>query len=230
MAKAEVVSSGIVGYSYVPVSMGYSAFTPVFKDVSGDAIDLKSIVPYSENGSDLGTSKGKIYLYKLNSSGDYANTYNWNSSKGGWCVGSTLVENGAVTLANGEGLAVYNNQGRAISFQVSGAVDLVCLNAVPMNYSMFGNFTPVQIDLQDITPKNEDGTDLGSSKGKIYIYVLDSAGAYTSTYNYNSSKGGWCVGSTLVTEGTQTFDAGAAFAVYNNQGKAIAFQLPSPIQ
>ena len=230
VATAQAVeSANIVGYMNVPVEMGYSAFTPVFKDVASEDIDLQSIVPCAADGSALGTSKSKIYLYCLSDSGEYGTTYQYNSSKGGWCVGSTLVEPGTVGIKNGQGFAVYNNQGSAISFRVSGSVDFVCRNLIATGYSMTGNYTPVSIDIQDIKPYAADGSDLGTSKGKIYIYGIDSTGEYTSTYQYNSSKGGWCVGSSLVDEGTVIFAPGSAFAVYNNQGAVISFQLPSPI-
>ena len=187
------------------------------------------VLPCAADGTDLGTSKGKIYLYCLSDSGEYGTTYQYNSSKGGWCIGSTLVEVGTVGINNGEGFAVYNNQGSAISFRVSGSVDLVCRNVIASGYCMTGNYTPTPIDIQDIQPRAADGTDLGTSKGKIYIYGIDSTGEYTTTYQYNSSKGGWCVGSSLVERGSVTFAAGVAFAVYNNQGVDISFQLPSPI-
>lgn len=231
MANADVVSSDIVGYQQVPVASGYSLFTATFKDVGDGDIDLCNITPVTAEGGSI-TAKGTIYAYKLDSTGAYGTAYRYytNKSPVGWYSGNTALTTGTVTFNAGEGIAVRNATGATIAFQVSGAVDLVCQNAIPTGYSVTGNSTPVSIDLTNITPLTAEGGAI-TAKGTIYLYQLDSAGSYGTAYRYYTNKTpvGWYVGNTAVSAGDVTLAAGDAVAVRNATGSSILFQLPSPV-
>lgn len=226
------MSSDIVGYQQVPVSTGYSLFTATFKNVDESDIDLTAITPINADGSAI-TAKGTVYAYKLDASGAYGTAYRYYTNKTpvGWYSGNTALSSGDVSFSIGEGFAVRNATGSSIAFLVSGAVDLVCQTAIPTGYSITGNSTPVTIDLTEVTPKNADGSAI-TSKGTVYLYQLDAAGAYGNAYRYYTNKTpvGWYSGNAAVSVGDVELSAGDAVAVRNATGANIIFQLPVPVK
>ena len=241
--------TNIVGYQNVPVAPGYSCFTATFKNIADGDIDLNTLVAAKADGTAFatsgrtGTCAGKISIQKLSSDGSYGAVYAYYSTKTpiGWYDNATglAVANGAVTFANGEGFAIYNGLTESATVLTSGAVDLVCKNAIATGYSIMGNSTPVSIDLTSVKCLKSDGTDFatsgrtGTCAGKISIQKLSADGSYGTVYAFYSTKSpaGWYDNSTgtAVAAGDVVLPAGTAFALNNTLGETAILQLPSPI-
>ena len=168
--------------------------------------------------------------------------YRYNSQNGkGWCAGSTQLNKGELTFANGEGFYINNTQGEAVKFQYSGEVDLTPVSmALAPGYSIVGNMTPSPVDFSKIKLLNSAGLEMNDdsttspsqrSRNKIIVQLLDqTTGNVTSTlYRYNSQNGkGWCEGSTQLVEGQMMIQPGQSFYMNNTQGETVYLQFPAP--
>ncbi len=207
--------------------------TPTFKSINTTAIDLLDIVPVRADGETL-SSKNKVRVQKLSTTGAFSTQYQYTTASGGkWSAGSTQVARGDVTFAAGEAMAVYNSDalGSGIVFTFSGEVELnpVSTSIAPQQYGLIGNLTPSTVDLMDIVPY-VDGVAITSSKNKVRIQKLSSAGAFTTQYQYTTSGNKWQSGSTAIVRGDVTFAPGEAMAVYNAEAaKTITLKFPSPV-
>lgn len=257
-----IESANIVGYQNVNIPSGYSIFTATFKNVSAASIDLTTIVPKTPAGADI-TGDNKVQVFTLDTDGNYGETIIWcPKTAGGWSAdsGETKIAEGKVTIANGQGFAVYNNlkvNGSGVEatknatsspsvFVVSGEVDLVCANTVPSGYSVNGNSTPVAIDLNQIVPQTPAGVDI-SGDNKVQVFTLGTDGNYGETIIWcPKTAGGWSAdsGATKIADGEVVFEPGVGFAVYNNlkvnasgveatknaNASPAVLKLPSPIK
>ncbi|MBQ4440009.1 MAG: hypothetical protein II909_02570 [Kiritimatiellae bacterium] len=79
------------------------------------SVDLQDVIPYL--GENICSANNKVKVQKIGTDGEYGTLYNWRQSKGGWCQGSTFVGENVVTLAPGEGLAVYNGESEAVTLK-----------------------------------------------------------------------------------------------------------------
>ena len=223
---------------------GFSLFTPTFKSVSGTTVDLNAISFLQSDGTPFATSgktgvcKGKLLIQKINADGSYATGYGWYSTLGGWSNdGTTLIENGVVTLEAGEGFALNNILGTTCLICVSGEVELTPRNAVATGFSLMGNSTPTVIDLNNISFLQSDGTPFATSgktgvcKGKLQIQKINADGSYATGYGWYSTLGGWSNdGATVIANGVVTLAAGESFAINNLLGAAAIMVLPSPVE
>ena len=243
-----LLSTFVVGYSYVEVPAGWSMFTPVFDDVASGDITLGDIVVCNASGVEFddttagsGRSRGKVKVYKMdNTSGNLASSYLYTSAgyaskPASWGWGT----NKGVALTSGEGVVVYNGQGAKVQFLVSGQVKLVPVLDIPAGWGIFGNNTPVDVTLGDIVLCNADGVEFddttagsGRSRGKVKVYKMDNASGnlansylYTSA-GYASKPASWGWGANKEV----SVAAGEALVVYNGQGAAVKLQLPAPIK
>ncbi len=225
------IESGIVGYGYYQVPVGYSIWSPVFKSMGAGAVDLTAIKPATTNLVDI-SGDGKVVIFKLSTTGAYGTSYGWIGSKGGWSSdGSTIIGKGVVTFSDGEGFAMNNSVkvlpatgaestartavAAPITLFTSGEVDLVCKNEVPYGYSISGNATPVAIDLVDVYPTTLLGATI-SGDGKVVVFKLGTDGKYGTSYGWIGSQNGWSAdGSTILTRGTVTFAPGEGYAMNN---------------
>ena len=231
-----IVSSDIVGYSRASVPALWSVFAPVFKGVAteNNVVYLSQVTPMLADGTAL-TGDGKVFAYVLSDTtyGVYGTPYKWYPSLGGWSLdGTAKIGDTDVELTVGAGFAVYNNvkvkngvestakgsTNTAIGFMVSGAVDLVCQNAIPVLWSVSGNNSPGQRNLSDFVPTLTDGTAL-TGDGKVFVYTLSDTtyGVYGTPYKWYPSLGGWTLdGTNKIGDSEVVFAAGEGFAVYNN--------------
>ena len=252
MAKADVVSSDIVGYQTLTIPQGYSMYCVTFKGVGNTAYDCTNIKLLNSAGKEMNDdnsaspsqrSRNKIIFQKLNlETGSLMSTlYRYNSQNGkGWCAGSTALTEGDLTFANGEGIYINNAQGDVVQFQYSGQVDLTPVSmALEPGYSIVGNMTPVAVDLSKVKLLNSAGVEMNDdnstspsqrSRNKVIFQLLDATtGNVTSTlYRYNSQNGkGWCEGSTQLTEGQMMLQPGQSFYLNNGQGDRVYLQFPT---
>jgi hypothetical protein len=222
-----VESANIVGYQQVTVPTGYSLFTVTFKNVDNGEYDLQNIVPY-QNGA-IYAVNNKVVVQKMDTAGAYLQTYNYRQGKGGWCKSLTFVGNGVVTFKDGEAMCVNNTTGAPIQLQVSGQVSLEPWSyEIPTGYSLIGNMTPAEIDMQDIIPYDLNGQVIAVNN-KVVIQKMDSTGAYLQTYNYRQGKGGWCKSLTYAGTGVLVFAPGEAACINNQTGAPIKLKFKSPI-
>ena len=235
-----IESENIVGYQQVslPGQGEYALLTPTFTDVGGaDSIDLTAIAVVKPGATSF-TSKTKISVQKMDlTTGGMTDIYRYTTVGGGkWIGPSADVTVGQVTLKEGEGLCVFNNDsaGSALSFQFSGTVELkpVSMNIPVGNYSIVGNCTPVTVDLTKVTPKGANGTALGTSKTKISIQkIIASTGGMGDLYRYTTAGGGKWIGpgNVDVTAGQVEFAPGEAMSIYNGDTKVISIAFPNPL-
>lgn len=252
VAFGEGVTSGIVGYQTLTVPQGYSMYCVTFKGVGDVAYDCTNIKVLNSAGKEMNDdntttpsqrSRNKVIFQKLNlETGSLdATNYKYNSQGGkGWCAGSTKLNEGDLTFANGEGIYINNTQGAPVQFQYSGQVDLTPVSmALAPGYSLVGNMCPVAVDLSNVKVLNSEGLEMNDdnsvspsrrSRNKIIVQLLDStSGSLEATnYKYNSQGGkGWCEGSTKLTEGQMMLQPGQSFYLNNTQGATVYLQFPT---
>ena len=243
--------STIVGYQQIALPKGFSFFTATFKDCSSATIDIQSISSVQTNGAAWKTSgsgstkcSGAVVVQKVGTDGSYLDEYSYYSTKTpqGWYdrTGTTYIEVGTVTLANGEGLVVNNMHTVGAKLVVNGEVDLAPARVLPKGFSFCGNFTPVAIDLQDISSTQADGTawktsGSGNTKcsGAVVMQKVGTDGTYLDEYSYYSTKTpqGWYdrTGTTYISKGTVSFEPGEGFVVNNMHTIGARLVLPNPV-
>ena len=199
-----------------------------FKDIGGAEYDIQNIKVLTTEGTDYAVNN-KVKMQKVSAAGEYLTAYNYRLSKGGWCQAATYVGTGAVTFADGEGVALYNGDTSALVLQVSGAVNLAPVSTeIPASsYKIIGNMTPVQVDVQDVIPYI--GEEICSANNKVKIQKVGTDGEYGTAYNWRQTKGGWCQSATYIGREAVTLNPGEALAVYNGELSAVTLKFPNPI-
>ncbi len=222
------IESGIVGYQNITVPSGYSLFTVTFNDINGGNFDIQGVKVLTAAGEAY-TVNNKVKFQKVAPNGAYGTIYNYRLSKGGWCQAATLVPAGTVTLADGEGVALYNGESTSVILQVSGSVNLepVSTAVSASSYQIIGNLTPVTVDIQDVIPYI--GEAICSANNRVKIQKVGTDGSYGTIYNWRQAKGGWCQAATFIGRDAVTLAPGEGLAVYNGEAEAITLKFPSPI-
>ena len=228
-AQADAVeSSNIVGFQQLEIKPGWQLFTVTFKDVQNAEFDVQKVKVVNSDGTDY-TINNKIKICKISDGGEYSTIYNYRLSKGGWCQGAALIDDGVVTFASGEGVALNNGDVASLFLQVSGEVVLtpVSTEVLPSSWKIIGNMTPVTVDIQDVIPYI--GDTICSNNNKVKICKINAAGEYGTIYNYRQSKGGWCQGAALIGRDVFTLAPGESVAVNNGESSSITLKFPSPL-
>ena len=228
MAKAGVVSSGIIGYQDITVPAGYSLFTVTFKEVGGsDTYNINNITVCNTDGTTY-TTINKMRLNKMDDAGSYLTTYNYRYAKGGWCQNATFVDN--IVLKSGEAVCLNNTSGGSLVMRVAGQVEVNPISyTLPTGYSLIGNMTPVTVNVNDIVPyyQVEGEWVVYPTINKVRLNKMDTEGSYLTTYNYRQAKGGWCQNATL--QENITLAPGESFCVNNTTGVPIQLRYKSPV-
>ncbi len=249
-----VVSSDIVGYQTLTIPQGYSMYCVTFKGVGNTAYDCTNIKLLNSAGKEMNDdnsaspsqrSRNKVIFQKLDlTTGNVTDTiFKYNSQNGkGWCAGSTKLNEGDLTFANGEGFYINNTQGEAVQFQYSGQVDLAPVSmALEPGFSIVGNMTPVAVDLSQVKLLNAQGLEMNDdnsatpsrrSRNKVIFQLLDSSSGNVqdTIYKFNSQNGkGWCEGSTQLTTGQMILQPGQSFYLNNTQGDTVYLQFPTVV-
>ena len=225
--------------------------TPQFDAVGGATFLLDSITVCDINGDELDDTTGKqcrnqIYVQKLNDGKLEVGTQ-MAFTTGGWAANhltdrskTCWRSNRNTPIASGEGLIVYNGNGVTRTFRTSGEVKLQPITEIPVGFSVFGNNTPNDYVLDDITVCNLDGEELDDTTGKqcrnqIYVQKLSDGKLEVGT-QMAFTTGGWAANH--LTDRSKTcwrsnrnvsFKAGEALIVYNGNGVARKFKLPKTI-
>ena len=209
---------------------GYVLFTPTFTGIGGE-LDLASIEICDSEGNILDDVYSMVGVQKMDDEGAYLDIYGYDyDSYAGWECGGTPVENGIVTFSVGESLCVNNVHGDTVYFRISGQVDLVNKNEVGEGYVLWGNSTPVAVDLTDIQIVDVEGNILDDIYSMVGIQKMDDEGAYLDIYGFDyDSYSGWECGGAAVEEGDFVLQPGEAVCVNNVYGDTVYFKLPSPL-
>lgn len=199
-----------------------------FQNVTNSVYDIQDIKVLTTSGDDY-TVNNRVRMQKVSAAGDYLTLYNYRLSKGGWCQAATFLGTGAVTFADGEGVALYNGESTEVVLQVSGAVNLAPVStAIPAtSYKIIGNMTPVTVDLQDVIPYI--GENICSANNRVRVQKVETDGSYGTLYNWRQSKGGWCQSATFIGRDAVTLAPGEGVAVYNGESEAVTLEFPSPV-
>ena len=208
---------------------GNSLFTPIFKSVSNASFNLTDIQPRKSDTTEFGTGgstrcNGAIKINKISSDGNYTATYSYYETPArlGWYdnSGNQVTSENPVTFSDGEAMLVNNQyKNLPVTFQVSGEVDLINKNLIPAGNGLFGNNTPVEINLANIVVLNQDGNAFGTAgatrcNGAVKVNKISAEGNYTTTYSYYETPArlGWYdnSGIQVTTENPVTLAAGEA--------------------
>lgn len=222
-----IESSNVVGYQLIKVPTGYTLFTPTFDGIATD-LDLTSIAVCDSTGA-VNESYNEVNIQKMDSLGAYLDVYSYCSEVGGWNVDYSPIAAGEVTFKVGESICVANDTGDDVYFRVSGKVDLVNKNEVGEGYVLWGNSTPVAIDITQVTIVDENGNERTDLYNDVNIQKMDTVGAYLDVYGYCPEVGGWNVDYSPIAEGEFTLEPGESVCVANDSGSTIYFKLPRPI-
>lgn len=215
-ANAEIASSTTVGYQQVPVIPGFVLFTPTFKGVGSDGLSLSDIKIVKSDGT-ASAVMGGVLAQKMDDTGAYLDTYSYIEGYG-WYGAEA-----GVTIKTGEAICVNNGQGETVYFLVSGEVDMVNKNAVPTGFVLWGNSTPVEIDLSEVTIVKEDGS-ASTVMGSVLAQKMDETGAYLDTYSYIEGYGWYGA------EAGVTLAPGESLCLNNGSGETVYLKVPSPIK
>ena len=163
-----------VGYQLIPVPSGYSLFTPTFKDVAQTSIDLTTIVLCDADGQEL-DNYNEVGIQKMDDTGAYLDTYSYATGFG-WNVDYESIAAGDVVFSLGEAVCVNNDSGDTVYLRVAGEVDMVNQNAIGTGYVLWGNSTPVAIDMTAVGIVDENGDEL-DTYNEIGLQKMDDTGA-----------------------------------------------------
>lgn len=165
----------------------------------------------------------------MDASGAYFDLYGFCPDVGGWNLDFTSIETGDITFKNGETVCVANDYGEDVYFRVSGQVDLINKNKVGTGFVLWGNSTPVSIDLTEVSIVDADGNEL-ALYNEVGVQKMNSEGAYFDLYGFCPDVGGWNLDFTAIEVGDFTLEPGEAVCVANDYGEDVYFKLPSPVK
>ena len=220
-------SANVVGYQIIKVPAGFTLFTPTFKGVAGE-LDLTTISICDENGADL-PLYNEVGIQKMDASGAYLDTYGFCPDVGGWNVDFAAIEAEDVTFKVGETMCVANDSGADVYFKVSGEVDLINKNLVGQGFVLWGNSTPVEIDLTEVSVVDAEGNEL-PLYNEVGVQKMSADGAYLKGYGFCPDVGGWNIDFAAIEKGEFTLKPGEAVCVANDCGQDVYFKLPSPVK
>ena len=199
---------------------------------------------WKTSGSGSTKCAGAISVQKIGTDGAYLDQYDYYSTKTpqGWYTigGGEYLGEGKVFLENGEGLVINNKHTVGAELVVSGEVNLEPARVLPKGWSFCGNFTPVKVDIQDISSTQIDGTPWktsgsGSTKcaGAVSVQKIGTDGAYLDQYDYYSTKTpqGWYTigGGEYLGTGVVFLEPGEGFVVNNKHTVGARLVLPNPV-
>ena len=150
---------------------------------------------------------------------------------------------------SGEGVLVNNQQGVPVVLRISGEVELLPGYSVPAGWSIYGNNTPVDMTLGDITVLNQYGKEFDNldsdeweeaGKDPAEYGVEGDHIIYSGKFIFTKLRDGKCVvGGSLGyqsignkkwgTYASTPLAAGEAVLINNQQGVPVLLQLKSPV-
>lgn len=230
-AVTPVDFSNIVGYQVTTVTNGYSFKTPTFVDVGTNVLNIQNF-----RLSDRASGDSTETIQVLNADGALSGIYTWlNETVGmepGWYDYWTWEH---VSTDIPASLGYFMHANSKVKVKVIGELKLDSTTVeLPIGYSVFGNNTPRDINLQDIRLGGDDACDKTEN-----IQFLDNNGATSGFYEWNSNdKGekGWSANDTD-SFSDRIIKPGEAFFIYigtgsqrQNADKKVTITFPSPLE
>ena len=247
VAVADVTSANIVGYNTVTIQPGFNMLSVNFKDVSNtEGIGIQDLFLGGGNtacpfkGATGSADADQIQIYVNDGvNPDYVNYYLYYNSKKStdsknyfWCDKNNAVENNK-RFKNGDTLWFNRKGDTAVTFNISGEVELKSVKAITINkgFNMIGNCFPTGWAVNDAP---YDATYWGSTGAKgatgssdadqIQIYINDGENPdYVNYYLYYNSKKStdpknwkWCDKNNAAVEGVILEPGQGAW--YNSKG------------
>ena len=177
-----IESSTVVGYQTVTIPAGYSLWTPTFVDVNSDGFDLAHF-----RLADTAAGDGTEQIQFLDEKGLNTQTWVWlNETAGmdpGWYDINTW-DPVSTTIRKGVGYLITVDQD--IDLLMKGVV-LAGERSVTLatGYNVFGNNSPVEIKLSDISL-----ADTAAGDGTEQIQVLNEKGVNNETWIWLNKNAG----------------------------------------
>ena len=183
-------SANVVGYQTRSISTGFSLSTPTFQDVGAEGLDLQNFKLASTAAGD-----GTEMIQFLDADGQNTEIWVWlNENAGqtpGWYDFYTWAPiEKTVSSAVGYLMNVSADVDISISGQVKSGTTTVSL---PAGFSVRGNCTPTDIDVQSIKLADTaagDGTemiqflDADGQNTEIWIWLNENAGQTPGWYDF----------------------------------------------
>ncbi len=149
-----------------------------------------------------------------------------------WCDGGSLKPVTTIELKQGKGFYIKSSsKDDEIKVQTSGSVKLANTEvSLPGGYTIVGNASPVNLDIQRF---KLSGSYLGDG-GSEQLQLLDEEGNPGATYVYvkgewlgEGAEDAWCDGGSLK---PITLSVKAGEGLYLKTGDGVTFITPSPIR
>ncbi len=215
-------SANVVGYQTKTITTGFSLSTPTFEDVGAEGLDLQNF-KLADNAAGDGTEM----IQFLDEEGQCTEMWVWlNANAGmepGWYDNTTWAPiEKTIVPAVGYLMNIGADVDIVISGQVKSGTTTI---SIPAGFSVRGNNTPVDIDLQTIKL-----ADTAAGDGTEMIQFLDADGQCTEMWVWlNANAGmepGWYDNTTWA-EIEYTVKAGEAFLI--NTAAAVDMTIPSAL-
>lgn len=163
----------VVGYQNYNLVQGYNLYAPTFEGVAAKNFDLQDVKIQGSDGW------GTEAIFILDENGLITDqSYSWQcpdmTGEEDFCwVDDSTGAKATTLLVPGQGMYIYADT-EGLCMVSSGSVNLGQYSkSLVMGYNITGNFSPVDIDLQDAKIVGSDGW------GTEAIFVLDENGIIT---------------------------------------------------
>ena len=228
----------MVGYQLIAVPSGFSLFVPTFKGVGGN-LDLSTIDICTADGAIDTEIYGAVTIQMMDDGGSYLpGLYAYDKDSypdNGWENPSHQeITIGERTFRAGEAFCVNNGYGETVYIRISGEVDLINKNEVGDGYVLWGNATPVPLDIAKLNILDASGEINTEIYGAVTIQLMDEGGSYIpGLYAYDKDSypdNGWENPShEEVAIGELVLQPGQAVCINNGYGETVWMNPPCPI-
>lgn len=220
VACADITSSNIVGYNNKDACANFSLAIPMFKDCGLTSVNVQNLIPQGENVS----GDGSVSMQTFTDLAETDTMYLWLTEADmgvdvdGWYLDdyTTLAEK---ALVPGEGFMFYAGNG-ACQLNFAGEVDLEeKVVACCANFSLLGNFRPLDVDIQTIVPQGENVSGDGSVSMQTFTDLAETDTMYLwlTEADMGVEADGWYLDD-YTTLAEKSFAPGEGFMFYAGNG------------
>lgn len=182
----------MVGYQNKTITTGFSLSTPTFQDIGADGLNLQNF-----RLSDTAAGDGTEMIQFLDAEGQNTEIWVWlNENAGqtpGWYDFNTWAP---IEKTVDTAVGYLMNVSATVDISISGQVKKGSATvSIPAGFSVRGNSTPTDIDIQSIKLADTaagDGTemiqflDAEGQNTEIWIWLNENAGQTPGWYDFNT--------------------------------------------